>query len=80
MPRFYFDIHDDQGLWPDEEGYELPDLRAAQREAALSLVEIAHSEIPDKQQHRVSVRVRTAEGLLFEAAFIFEMKEFTRLH
>ena len=71
--RFYFDIHDDQGVWPDEEGQELADVQAAEIEAARSLAGVAEARISG-QQHRMAVQVRTAHGPLFEAAFSFELR------
>jgi hypothetical protein len=74
MTRYYFDIQDDEGVWPDEEGIELPDVEAAEVEAALSLAGMAQSEFLGKVYHRLAVQVRTDEGPLFQAAFIFELK------
>ncbi len=37
MKRYYFDMRDGDGFAPGEEGLELPDIEAAQQEAALSL-------------------------------------------
>ena len=39
MTLYYFDFRDANGLTRDDEGYDLPDLAAAQWEAVLSLVE-----------------------------------------
>jgi hypothetical protein len=75
MPRFYFDIRDGGDLYPDEEGMEFPDLRAAEAEAAESLASLARDRFPGGSQYEVSVEVRTAEGPLFKAAFIFETRE-----
>jgi hypothetical protein len=40
MTRFYFHIHDPQGVIPDEEGAELPDIEAAKKEAEESAKEL----------------------------------------
>jgi hypothetical protein len=40
VPRFYFDIRADGKFLPDEEGTELPDLDAAEREAAEAAAEM----------------------------------------
>ncbi|WP_442870023.1 DUF6894 family protein, partial [Bradyrhizobium sp. CCBAU 45389] len=37
MTRYYFDIRDGQDLYPDEEGLELADQKAAEIEAARAL-------------------------------------------
>jgi hypothetical protein len=41
MHHYYFDIRNGQDLYPDEEGLELADQRAAEIEAATSLVGLA---------------------------------------
>lgn len=74
MTRYFFDIHDTHGVWTDEEGRELTDTEAAQDEAALSLAGLAHDNLPGKRRHRIAVVVRTADGPLFEAAILFEVK------
>ena len=75
MTRYFFDIHDVDGVWPDEEGQELIDIEAAQVEAALSLAAAAQSESFGKPRYRTAIEVRTANGLLFRAAFIFEARQ-----
>ena len=35
MKRYYFDVRDRDGFAPDEVGLELPDIEAAQEEAAM---------------------------------------------
>jgi hypothetical protein len=39
MTRYYFDLRDRDGFIIDDEGFELPDIEAAQREAVLSLAD-----------------------------------------
>ena len=68
--RFYFDIHDGQGVWPDEEGLDLEDVRAAEVEAARSLADVAKSAIPQPADD-LAIAVRTRNGPLFEAAIVF---------
>ena len=53
MPRFFFDIQDDQkGLQRDDEGVELADIKMVRRQAQTVLPEIARDEIPDDGDHR----------------------------
>ena len=65
MPRFYFDVRQDGELTPDEEGEELPDVGAAEQEAALAAVHLAKEllhgphaslavEVRDEQSKRVA--------------------------
>jgi hypothetical protein len=36
VAMYFFDIHDGHTLLPDDDGYDLPNLKAAMREATLS--------------------------------------------
>jgi len=74
MTRYYFDLHDTLGVWPDEEGMDMATLEAAEDEAALTLAQMVQSDLVGKRRHRVAVQVRTADGPLFEAAVTFELK------
>jgi hypothetical protein len=58
MPRFHFEVHDDEVVL-DDEGMELPDLDAAIREAVKSLPAIAGEAISkgdDRQSFAIIVR------------------------
>ena len=72
MPRYYFDIRNGQDLYPDEEGLELADQRAAEIEAAMSLAGLARDLPPLDERDHMTIEVRTQEGPVFQAAFIFE--------
>jgi hypothetical protein len=39
MTRYYFDLRDRDGFILDDEGFDLPDIEAVQREAVLSLAD-----------------------------------------
>jgi hypothetical protein len=73
MPRYYFDIREGESIVVDEEGFELSDLRAAEVEAALSLASMAKDMGPGTEHHRMAIEVRTDDGPIFQAAFIFEL-------
>lgn len=73
MLRYYFDIRDGDELIPDEEGMELRDLRAAEIEAAQSLLGMAKDIAYRHARHHMAIEVRTTDGPLFKAAFIFEI-------
>ena len=73
MPRYYFDIRENGVLAVDEEGLDLPNLRAAEMEAATSLAHMARDALPGAERHEMAIEVRTAGGgPLFKATFIFE--------
>ena len=62
MPRFYFDIREGVRFVPDEEGLEVPDLDAAEREAAEAAAEIGRSLLPVGMARSVTVEVRNEHG------------------
>ena len=70
MTRYYFDIRDDTGLYPDEEGLEFDTQQEAEVEAARSLANLAKDFATIRQD--VSVEVRTDIERMFQAAFIFD--------
>jgi hypothetical protein len=57
MPRFYFDIWDNNGPIRDEEGLDLADVDAAQKEAALSLLDMIKEMRPTTESHSLEVEV-----------------------
>jgi hypothetical protein len=71
-PRYFFDIRNGQDLYPDEEGLELADQRAAEIEAATSLVDLAKDLPPFYERQHMAIELRTQERAVFQAAFIFE--------
>lgn len=73
MIRYYFDIRDDNGLFPDEEGLEFQTQREAEVEAARSLAGLAKDFCSIRRD--VSVEVRTDVERVFQAAFIFRQKQ-----
>lgn len=70
MTRYYFNIRDDTGLYPDEEGLEFDTQQEAEVEAARSLANLAKDFATIRQD--VSVEVRTEVERVFQAAFIFD--------
>lgn len=72
MTRYYFDIRDGQDLYPDEEGLELTDQKAAEIEAARALGDLAKDLPPLDERKHVAIKVRALSGPLFQAVFVFE--------
>ena len=68
MQRYYFDIRNGQDLYPDEEGLELADQRAAEIEAAMSLAGLAKDLPPLDERQHMAIEVRTLDGPIFRAA------------
>ncbi|QAU45188.1 hypothetical protein EAS56_17440 [Bradyrhizobium guangzhouense] len=78
MMRYYFDIRDSTGLYPDEEGLEFPTQRDAEVEAAETLAGLARDLASLDERQDVAVEVRTDGGSLFQAAFIFSSNRTTQ--
>jgi hypothetical protein len=73
MTRFFFDIRDDTGLYPDEEGLEFQSLPEAEMEATKTLGGLARDLAQLDDRPDVAVEVRTDEtGRVFQAALIFD--------
>ncbi|MDN4985337.1 hypothetical protein QY049_19230 [Bradyrhizobium sp. WYCCWR 13022] len=70
MTRYYFDIRDDTGLYPDEEGLEFVTQREAEMEAAHALADLARDLAVADERRDVSVEVRTDAKRVFQAALI----------
>ncbi|GAJ16196.1 unnamed protein product, partial [marine sediment metagenome] len=66
MARFYFDIRDSTGLYPDEEGLDLANQRAAEIEAARTLGELARDHATLDARHDFAIEVRTDGGPVFK--------------
>ena len=77
MKRYYFDIRDGDGFAPDEEGLELPDIEAAQEEAALSLADMARHavRISRRNARLMQIEVRDDNGPILHAKFVFAIDQ-----
>jgi hypothetical protein len=60
MPRFYFDVCEDDTHIPDVEGEELPDVTAAEREATRAAAQLGQERL--NGAGKLSVVVRDADG------------------
>ncbi|WP_426531535.1 DUF6894 family protein [Bradyrhizobium sp. McL0615] len=72
MPRYYFDLCDDSGLYPDDEGLELPSIDAARQEAAHSLADMLRDAVRDgtgRAVRQMSVAVRNDVGPVIRVKF-----------
>ena len=73
MPRYHFDIRENDGIAWDEEGWDLPDLEAAEIEAAQSLADMARDLPPNAPRRSVAIEVRSNGRPLFKAALVYEL-------
>ncbi len=58
MSRYYFDVQDGEAFTRDEEGLELPGLKAAEDEAAKTLPLLASDSLPDGNRRDFAIVVR----------------------
>lgn len=69
MPQYYFDLYDEDGIQPDDEGLDLPDLDTAARKAAYAALAAAWEE----SRLIVRVEVRNAAGPQIAATVALKM-------
>ena len=76
MPRYYFDLLDDDGQCIDEEGLELPSLRAVQAEAAKALADMARDALHSFEgtsKRFMAIEVRDNSGPVMQVRCNFEV-------
>jgi hypothetical protein len=73
MKRYFFDMQDGDNFCPDEEGLELPDIEAAQVEAARSLADMVRDKISSQPFCLMAIQVRDNDGPVIEAKFVWEL-------
>jgi hypothetical protein len=78
MALYFFDMRVGVTLLVDQEGVELPNLKAVQIEAARSLGDMAEHALWTKAEtilgHRMRVEVRDGTGPVLQATFTFEIE------
>jgi hypothetical protein len=72
--RYFFDIRNGDELAPDEEGVILPNIEAAQEEAAMSLADMAREMVRSRSRRHLAIEVRDAGGPVLEARFHWTMQ------
>ena len=73
MTRYFFDIRYGDKIAVDEEGLELPDVEAAQIEAAQSLAVMVCEKVNNQPFSPMAVQVRDGDGPVVEAKFVWEL-------
>ena len=78
MPRYYFDLRDENGLTSDLDGLVLPDIHTAREEAARTLSDLARDEIRRRMRHPsnnhiMGIEVRDDDGPLVQVKFAIEI-------
>lgn len=60
MPRFFFDVHDNGLLNPDDEGGEFVSREQGQEEAIATLTTLAKDKLPQRDDNVFSIDMRDA--------------------
>ena len=61
MPRYYFDVHDKQGVHRDEVGLEFPDMDAAILEARRALADMTRESLVNDGATDLSIVIRDGD-------------------
>jgi hypothetical protein len=64
MPRFHFDVREEDRIIPDEVGVELESLEAAEREAIRRVTGIGYQSLSKDRPSEIEVQVKDHEGFL----------------
>jgi hypothetical protein len=64
MPRFYFDVREEDRVTPDEVGVELESVEAAEREAIRRVTGIGYESLSKDRAFEIEVQVKDHEGFL----------------
>jgi hypothetical protein len=74
MPRYYFDMHEDDLVNADPVGSDLPEHEAARAEAVLALAQWAKDVLPTRRVRSLSIRVRDeTKKLILVAELLFKV-------
>lgn len=61
MPRYYFDVHDGEGVFKDDLGMELPDMDTAITEARRALADMVRDALREPDGQGVAVAIRDGD-------------------
>jgi hypothetical protein len=62
MPTYYFDVREEGVVRADDEGLEMPDYAAAEREATETVAALAHDRFCEGREQAIVIDVRDEEG------------------
>jgi hypothetical protein len=79
MRRYFFDLHDENGVVADDEGIQLSTLEAVQDEAAHALADFVRDEarrsiLDFSLARQLEIQVRDDDGAVMNVKFSFEIK------
>jgi hypothetical protein len=64
MPRFHFDVREEDRVTPDEVGVELESVEAAEREAIRRVTGIGYQSLSKDRASEIEMQVKDHEGFL----------------
>ena len=75
MPRYYFDMSDQNGRFVDEEGMEFSDMNAVEQEAIQAVADLArHSFQRPIKPAEIAIEVRDDAGPVMRVRFTIEIE------
>lgn len=79
MPRYYFDLSDQNGRFVDEEGMEFSDMDAMEREATQAMTDAArHSFQRPIKPAEIAIEVRDDAGPVMRVRLTVEIERFKK--
>jgi hypothetical protein len=72
MPTYYFDYHDNDGVFVDHHGEEMPDVEAARKEALRALGDAVQDLVRSGTNGRIVIEVRDGAGISLRVSATFE--------
>jgi hypothetical protein len=74
MAKYYFDVRDNDLVYPDEDGIEQSNLAGVRAEAIDTLAEYVRSTLRDETRHTLRVEVRDEDSRpVLQAVMVFEL-------
>jgi hypothetical protein len=74
MAKYYFDLRDNDLIYPDEDGMEQSSLAGVRAEAIDTLAEYVRSTLRDESRHTLRVKVRDEDSRpVLQAVMVFEL-------
>lgn len=75
MALYFFDVRDDNRVYPDDQGTEMDGLNEARTEAFAALADYVKDIRPTEDRRRVAIEVRNENSQpLLKAVMIFEIE------
>jgi hypothetical protein len=77
MPRYYFDIRDNQDFVADEIGIEFETFDEVKEEAAVAVTDVAKDVLPGSEVRNLAIEVRDEIGPVLIVKLRFEIQHIT---